>query len=380
MSAICFQSSICFLITERAALCLFHFHSNDFPSTAFLSRVDVARRGYQSLPHNFLVMPHQDPSHSTLEARNPERALYDSYKEVSGQVSSESPQLLALKASARNTLKPQLFDNAELPTNVRGGARKEPRTSKSYSARRNHVAVACLGVALAGIITTIAVIGMKTSQHGWSHSSTSSVAASSVSTRLSSSRGQMTSRLETTATLKTETPSVKLNTVHNLSSATIDQSQDSATLKSSSVVSRQESLPNSKSSILLSTTSNISKDTQTRAVADSSHVAATPVLPVDSSFDQTSKAQPATTYSKLSDTSSGAQASSNTDQVSTTTSLTSSTNSPQPTTSIESSRPKFTSTVNVRTVTALDQLAPTNCLQSSDIWKGSLTVDSPDTC
>ena len=300
-------------------------------------------------------MPHQAPSHSTLETRNPEPALYDSYKEVVSQASLASPH-------------------------VKGGAKKEPRTSKDCSARRNRVAVACLGVALAGIIITGAIVGVKTSQHGRSHSSTSSVAPSFVSTRLSSSYGQTTSRLETTAPVKTGTPSVKLNTSSNLSSATIHQSQDPTTLKSASVVSRQRSLPNSKPPILLSTTSNMSKGTQTQAVAGSSHVAATPVQPNDSSSSQTTKAQPATTYSKHPETASGAQAPSNTDQVSTTTSLTSSTKSLQPTTSIESSPRKVTSTGNPRTVTALDQLAPTNCLQSSDIWKGPLTADSPDTC
>ena len=234
--------------------------------------------------HNFVVMPHEGPSHSTLETRNPEPALYDSYKEVAGQASLEPSQFLALNESESSTSKPRppvQTHDAELPANEECSAKKETRPSRDYS-RKNHVAVACLAVALAGIIVTAAIIGIKTSQHGSPQTSIIPVAPSSISTRLFRSREQTTSRLRTTAT--------------------------------------------------------------------------------------------------VSDAASAAQTPSNVDHTTVTTSLAPSANLPQPTTSIKSSRPKVTATLNARTVTALDQLTPTNCLQSSDIWKGPLTVDSPDTC
>ena len=327
-------------------------------------------------------MPHKAPSHSTLEPRNPERALYDSYKEVADQAPLESSQPRALTGSGITSLtpgSPVQTHGAEPPANISAGAKKEPRTSKGDSARWNSVTIAFLGVALAGIIVTAAVVGIKTSQHGSSQSSTSSVSSSSVSSTLSSSPAQTTSQLKTTVTVRTETPSIKLSTSNNLLSPSIHQSQDPAILKSSSLVSRQEPLPNSESPSLLSAASNM-PNTRSRVVADSPHVAATPVRPIDSSIGQTNRAQQAITYPKLSDTTSGVQAPSNIDQLSTTTSPTSSASSPQPTTSKESSRRKVTSTVDVRTITALDQLSPTNCLQSSDVWKGPSTADSPDTC
>ncbi|CAF9934626.1 MAG: hypothetical protein HETSPECPRED_009297 [Heterodermia speciosa] len=327
-------------------------------------------------------MPHEGPSHSTLETRNPERALYDSYKEVAGQASLEPSQLLALNESERSTSKPQppvQTHNAELPANEECSAKKKTRHLRDSSPRKNRIAVACLAVALAGIIITAAIIGIKTSQHGSPQSSTMPVAPSPTSTRRFSSREQTTSRLETTAIARTETSSVKLNISSALSSATIHPFQSSSTLISSPLVSILEPLPTFEHSTLLSTTPNMSEDTRSRAAADSPH-AATSVRPVFSSFDQTNNAQHATTYSKLSGAAFAAQTPSNIDQITVTTSLAPSANLPQPTTSIKSSRPKITATLNAQTITALDQLTPTNCLQSSDIWKGPLTVDSPDTC
>ena len=193
----------------------------------------------------------REASHSTLQIRNPERALYDSYKEVAGQVSLQSSQPRALTGSRIISLRPELpvqTHDAELPANGSASAKKEPCTSKGDSARWNTATIAFLGVALAGIIVTAAVVGIKTSQHGWSQSSSLSVSSSSVSSTLSSSRGQTTSRLEATITVRTKAPSMKLDTSSNLSSASIRQSQDPASIKSSSLVSRQESLPHSKHS------------------------------------------------------------------------------------------------------------------------------------
>ena len=254
-SAFFLQSSICPLLTTRFTLWLFYCHINPLLSTTSLSRINVGKRACRSMLHDFVMMPHETLSHSTLETQNPERALFDSYQEVTGQASLESPRHSVSQDSRRNTLKPQTpvqAHHAELPADVRGNTRNALRNSTRFPARRNRVTVACLGVALAGIIITAAVIGMKTSQHGWSHSSISSVAPSSVSTRLSSSQEQIPSRLKTTTSFRTETPSRQLHTSSSLSSANIHQSRDSAITQSSSMIYSQEPLPSSKYPTLFS--------------------------------------------------------------------------------------------------------------------------------
>ena len=327
-------------------------------------------------------MSREGPLFSTLETRNPERLLYDYHREVAGQASFGSAQLLALNDSEKNALRsqpPLQIHDAELPASAKTRVKKEPRTSTVYFALWNRVAVACLGVALAGINITAAVIGMKTSQHARSHSSKSFVAPGSVSTALRGSRGQTTTRLEVRATVGTETSSMKFDSWINSPSATYHESQDLAILKNSSIVCSQEPL-HSKHATLLPTTSHMSRYTQTRPSTNCSHTTTTPVQPIDNLSDQTNKAPQVTTYSWLSYAASRAQVPSNVAANSITILLVPSAHSAQSTTLIDSRRQEITATVDVRAVAALDQLSPTNCLQSSEIWKGPLAVDSSDTC